>query len=335
MRYLGVFNNSVHTLSPSAMKISYICLNLGWCKDFISFIRALLITDNKVYRALLRKSMFVKQNIDFSFLGLIVFLSIFYSSCNTARYLHSDESLLKGTKIVYKNEKNVSDKSSLTNEILQLIDYKPNGKSLFLIPEEWMYLSNIRSGKDSSWYNKAFSKLGAPPVLYDEGKHKIIASNIENYLRFRKGYYEARVDFITKEKSVGWTSSKGSATRFDTEVSYIVSTGDRYRINSITYESEDKSLLRFIQSVNDETLIRKNDYIDFLVIEEEKKRLVLELQNNGYAGFAGNYIELNGDSSRTVSYTHLRAHETVLDLVCRLLLEKKKKSKHYNHLILR
>ena len=27
-----------------------------------------------------------------------------------------------------------------------------------------------------------------------------------------------------------------------------------------------------------------------------------------------------------VSYTHLRAHETVLDLVCRLLLEKKKKS---------
>ena len=29
-----------------------------------------------------------------------------------------------------------------------------------------------------------------------------------------------------------------------------------------------------------------------------------------------------------VSYTHLRAHETVLDLVCRLLLEKKKKHTH-------
>ena len=28
-----------------------------------------------------------------------------------------------------------------------------------------------------------------------------------------------------------------------------------------------------------------------------------------------------------VSYTHLRAHETVLDLVCRLLLEKKKTEK--------
>ena len=30
----------------------------------------------------------------------------------------------------------------------------------------------------------------------------------------------------------------------------------------------------------------------------------------------------------TVSYTHLRAHETVLDLVCRLLLEKKKTKRH-------
>mgnify|MGYP003380519935 CR=1 FL=1 len=29
-----------------------------------------------------------------------------------------------------------------------------------------------------------------------------------------------------------------------------------------------------------------------------------------------------------VSYTHLRAHETVLDLVCRLLLEKKNTSTH-------
>ena len=35
-------------------------------------------------------------------------------------------------------------------------------------------------------------------------------------------------------------------------------------------------------------------------------------------------IKLFGDDIEAVSYTHLRAHETVLDLVCRLLLEKKK-----------
>ncbi len=41
------------------------------------------------------------------------------------------------------------------------------------------------------------------------------------------------------------------------------------------------------------------------------------------------------DWLNSVSYTHLRAHETVLDLVCRLLLEKKKKIHHIiNNLIL-
>ena len=34
------------------------------------------------------------------------------------------------------------------------------------------------------------------------------------------------------------------------------------------------------------------------------------------------------DCWQAVSYTHLRAHETVLDLVCRLLLEKKKGVEH-------
>ena len=32
-----------------------------------------------------------------------------------------------------------------------------------------------------------------------------------------------------------------------------------------------------------------------------------------------------------VSYTHLRAHETVLDLVCRLLLEKTNKHNTHTH----
>ena len=39
-------------------------------------------------------------------------------------------------------------------------------------------------------------------------------------------------------------------------------------------------------------------------------------------------IKTNIIGTMTVSYTHLRAHETVLDLVCRLLLEKKKKNKY-------
>ena len=41
-------------------------------------------------------------------------------------------------------------------------------------------------------------------------------------------------------------------------------------------------------------------------------------------GQSKNAIWCFGDSAGAVSYTHLRAHETVLDLVCRLMLVKKK-----------
>ena len=41
-------------------------------------------------------------------------------------------------------------------------------------------------------------------------------------------------------------------------------------------------------------------------------------------------IKSEVNKQKTVSYTHLRAHETPEHLVCRLLLEKKKKNKKKN-----
>ena len=59
--------------------------------------------------------------------------------------------------------------------------------------------------------------------------------------------------------------------------------------------------------------------IDFLV--EEPLLLLFIVAGLGYLF---GHIKVRGVSLGAVSYTHLRAHETVLDLVCRLLLEKKK-----------
>ena len=46
---------------------------------------------------------------------------------------------------------------------------------------------------------------------------------------------------------------------------------------------------------------------------------------------AAEAVEHAGKALKTVSYTHLRAHETVLDLVCRLLLDKKKNNNTHTH----
>ena len=62
--------------------------------------------------------------------------------------------------------------------------------------------------------------------------------------------------------------------------------------------------------------------------EEKKEILTLIFAHDKSENFLEDSIisyEPIADNSNPVSYTHLRAHETVLDLVCRLLLEKKNK----------
>ena len=53
-----------------------------------------------------------------------------------------------------------------------------------------------------------------------------------------------------------------------------------------------------------------------------------QVAHDAGGGHARQFVRCRvGRGRDAVSYTHLRAHETVLDLVCRLLLEKKK-TKH-------
>ena len=58
------------------------------------------------------------------------------------------------------------------------------------------------------------------------------------------------------------------------------------------------------------------------------KTLTIDIQDSFLKEFL-NFVQKNQNKILVpVSYTHLRAHETVLDIVCRLLLEKK--NKHHN-----
>src|SRR5450756_1883843 len=54
--------------------------------------------------------------------------------------------------------------------------------------------------------------------------------------------------------------------------------------------------------------------------------LIISIDAQGNLLFGDDKVPVTADSLKAVSYTHLRAHETRHDLVCRLLLEKKKKA---------
>jgi outer membrane protein insertion porin family len=225
------------------------------------------------------------------------FLILLLGACNASKYLPSDQSLLKKTKITFKNEKKLADAGELADELVTFIDQQPNEKVLFVIPEEYLYLAHSQPGQNS-WLHRGMKGLGNPPVIYREEQSKKIAKNMENYLRYKKGFYNAQVDFLTEENNLGWTGKNGTETWHTSEVTYIVSAGDRYKIRTVEFDSEDTILMQLVRKIEPASFIKTGDYVDFSQFELEKSRITVYLQNNGYVGFANSYIEIAGDSSQ-------------------------------------
>ena len=96
-------------------------------------------------------------------------------------------------------------------------------------------------------------------------------------------------------------------------------------MDDIDLSVKDADVFVIIYDVSSEQSFKgseENEYIQ-KVISEKKNPKILVL----------NKIDTISQEQAlaSVSYTHLRAHETVLDLVCRLLLEKKKQHKSKHH----
>ena len=128
-----------------------------------------------------------------------------------------------------------------------------------------------------------------------------------------------------------------TSNKQDFIITYVVEEGERYKFSDVDVKSEIRD---FQPDMLKKLLPMKSGaWYDAKQVEDTVESLSETAGLFGYA-FADINPEFRRDpetktmavtfnvaeSPRTyaVSYTHLRAHETVLDLVCRLLLEKKK-----------
>ena len=91
------------------------------------------------------------------------------------------------------------------------------------------------------------------------------------------------------------------------------STLDRSSAASDVYKRQVKDRVASIQALG------KTNLKDTAIVDQSFAKLVTQPQWDSASGI------------RTVSSTHLRAHETVLDIVCRLLLENKKQPHAKTH----
>ncbi len=223
---------------------------------------------------------------DFKIIALtcLVFAMMLMSSCKSTKFLKEDESLVKKVEIIVNDSLYKVDKPAMIAELNYFVRQQKN-KKLIGIPREYIFFKQSDPGDTSSINNWVRKTIGEQPSIYSKNKTNESAKAMEQYLKYKKGYYNAKVDNFTEIKNQ------------KAHVTYKVNLGSRYIINSIEYNSKDANIYNEIKKIEKGSYLIKGDGLDGDKYEKEKARIVNILQNKGYADFAGNYVVINGDST--------------------------------------
>ncbi len=219
-------------------------------------------------------------------------------SCGSSKYLGEDEALLTKNSIEIIDPENVDDVDKLKYQLSSFFEQKPNTNFFLLFPRETYYYRNS-APSDTSWYNRWVRKnLAEEPAILDSTASLSSAQGMQLFLRNLKGFYNAKVEVEEKVKN---KSGK---------VTYKVTAGKRYFVNSVEYIGYDQEVLDIMYSIKEESLLNSGAPIDVSLFDQERNRISSHLRDIGYANFKANRLKVYGDSS-----THERRIDIILEIV--------------------
>lgn len=151
--------------------------------------------------------MIIKQS--FLFLASITFLSLFSSSCRSAKYLQDDQYLVTDVDV-----KGIPTELKETAEMYVANDLRPNSPLYLTIYN----LFNTRKGR---YKTDNIKNVGESPRLLDSAIVELSAVQIQRFLQ-TKGYFNAQVEPVValekrKQESSFWPRST-NRTEFDKSV---------------------------------------------------------------------------------------------------------------------
>jgi len=217
----------------------------------------------------------------------VLFLALsLLSACNVTKHLDTakGERLLWANNLEVKGEKRMSfsKKTGLSSELGAYYKQKPNKRGFFkLLPIRlWLYYRTQK--KDGS---KFLKKQAEPPVIYDELLTQKTAVNLQNFMR-QRGYLKA----VSTYKA-------DSISRYKIKITYLLTLGPLYTIDSVTFASRDSQALQILKMTGGNSLLHRGAALDGRVFDQEKLRVTAEMRNRGYAFFTPNFVRFNGDST--------------------------------------
>lgn len=243
----------------------------------------------------------------FALLGILL---LFFSSCNTVKYVAKNEHLLTKNTIIVNGKKNIDD--DINSYIIQrpnrltlgipiaLHFYNLGNKNYITSFEKWKdsfpnkerKFTKVFSEKQTRGYrrfkynlNQWFFKNGETPVILDTTKTKLTAESLKKYF-INQGYFRTKTEYKTQLKN------NKQAT-----VDYIVKTGKVFHLDSITYDIKSPILDSIFKAHKEKAIITKGKQFKYTYFEKEVDRITQLFRNSGIYHFTRSAIGFKADST--------------------------------------
>lgn len=214
------------------------------------------------------------------YLYICTFLCVIgLASCSSTKYVPDGSFLLNDINIKNGEAGNKTNVNHLKNYVRQ----KSNSSwfSTLKIP----LATYSVSGRDSSkWINRILKSMGEAPILYDSLKAIQSCNDLRAKMR-NDGYLDAEIAVSTRKKGK------------KIDITYLVFPGEPYLIKDIKYDIRDtviagllKADRNFVRGLRPGTVFNVNS------LDQERKRIVDKLINNGYYRFNKDFITYNADT---------------------------------------
>ena len=209
---------------------------------------------------------------------------ILYAGCAGTKRLPEGKSLYTGAEIEFLDQ-SVMDRKQVKKSLQELLVPEPNASIFGMRPKLWVYNQVGELKKDKGFKHWLKTKIGEPPVLFENVRVEKVNENLE-YRLINKGFFDSKVSpEINKKKR-------------QTSVVYKVRPEQAYRYRNIHYpDSSNNYLDSLIATQQPESQLKPGERFDVEVMAKERKRIERIIRDSGYYYFNSTFLIFDADST--------------------------------------
>lgn len=214
---------------------------------------------------------------------IFIFPILLLSGCNITKHVPEDDYLYTGKEIVIDANGKVPYKKKLLAELEDVTGPEPNLSILGWRPKLWIY--NLTGGPNAKGIGKwVQDRLGEPPILLSVVKPDRIQDLMINRL-FNNGHFDPEVEYNVHKK------------KKKADIEYIAHINPPFTINEIIFPDGAREIEEKIRDTKENTLLKKGEPYNLNLLTEERERIDLELENQGYYYFSADVLIFDVDST--------------------------------------